>query len=207
MKNSIVMIGDKSKALSSFAVFESFKDWKRIRDIKILPQGAYFAVLVLADRQAVDIMPDLFVQGYRPHSSGKNISADRRRYGEFVREKRDGFNDDVVFLQSQLYQVMGEREVTLVLKNGDSHSVEKIAQLAERICVANGYERLSDIKEYRYNCPVSAGYFLACRTYRVWSVLIGEPTGFSLDKKVLIFEYETGIPAVVGYDDRHFEKL
>ena len=208
MKNSsIIMVGDKSDAFSPFAVFETFKNWTSVRDVKILPQGVYFAVLVLTDYQTVDIRPDLFVQGYRPHSSGKNLSVDKRRYGEFVREKRTNFKDDVVFCQSQLYQVMGEREVALVLKNGDSHCFEKIEQLTKKICAENGYERLSDIKKYSYSCPSASGYFLACRTYHVWSVLIGKSTGFALDKKVLIFEYETGIPAIVDYDDRNFERM
>lgn len=207
MNNSIIMIGDTSDVFSPFAVFETFKNWTGIRDVKILPQGVYFAVLVLANNHNVDIRPDLFVQGYRPHSSGKNISVDKRRYGEFVREKRPDFNDDVVFCQSQLYQVIGEREVALVLKDGDSHCFEKIERLTHRICAENGYERLSNIEEYSYSCPSASGYFLACRTYHVWSVLIGKSTGFALDKKVLIFEYETGIPAIVDYDDRNFEKM
>lgn len=207
MEKSIIMVGDKSDAFSPFAVFENFKGWTDLRKVKILPKGAYFAVLLLTDKQTADIMPDLFVQGYRPHSSGKNISVDKRRYGEFVKERRSAFKDDVVYHASQLYRVLGECEVQLVLRKDDAYCRGKISRLSEQICLENGYERLSEIKQYRYICPVSSGYFLAGRTYVVWSVLIGEPTGFSLEKKVLIFHYGTGIPAIVDYDDKCFEKI
>ena len=174
-----------------------------------MPDLVYFLVVTLADKDKADIRPNLYVQGYRPHSSGAHLSVDTRRYGEFVpndKAQKRCFSDDIVFLECQLYQVKEDLDVELVLKSGDSHDKAKIAELAKRICWERGYQQLSDVAVYHYDCPRSAGYFLTGRQYKVWSMLVGEPTGFELRKRVLIFDYDTGIPAIVEYEDDCFLK-
>ena len=84
MKKNIKMVGEKSPIESSFAVFESFGDWLTLKRTKVLPQGVYFAVLRPTNKTKADIFPNLFVQGYRPHSSGAQIHVDKRRYAKFV---------------------------------------------------------------------------------------------------------------------------
>lgn len=222
-EGAIQMIGpNKSAWRSPFVVFESFAKWGSLKDEKKLANGMYFAVMTTASKAKIDIIPNLFVQGYRPHSSGAVIHVQKRRYGEFVPAARgDKYNDDVVFDQVQLYQVKNDNNVELVLRDGEClndkgetitvkqecRTTKGIQKLVDRICADNSFEVLGNLKQYYYHCPVSSGYFLALRSYHVWSVLIGVNTGFSFQKKVLVMEYYTGIPAVVDYDDRHFEKL
>ena len=206
--NSILMNGRKSSPHSPFAVFEHFKDWGIVRQRKVIPANCYFVVAVLQDKTKADIHPSLFIQGYRPHSSGQRIHVDQRRYAKFVED--EGMvvaKDDLVFDQVQLYQITGAREVELILSNGESRNVAAVNVLIDRICKERGFKKLSNVKKYRYHCPVSAGYFLGLRSYEVWVVLVGTNTGFSLEKKVLIIDFLTGIPAVVPYDDRHFEEI
>ena len=207
-EKSIVMVGTKSPLDSAFAVFEHFIDWTSLRANKILPDRAYFVVVVLAEENKADIAPNLFVQGYRPHSSGKQVLVDRRRYDAFVPHNcKTHQRGDVVFVQSQLYQIKGEREVELILTNGQSQQREAVKALANRICRERSYQKLSDIREYRYCCHSSAGYFLANRNYHVWSAMIGEDVGGQLVKKMLVLDYFTGIPAVVAYHDKLFEAV
>jgi len=208
--DQIIMVGNRSDCHSDFAVFEAFKNWRQLRTVKILPERVYFAVLTIADKKKADIIPNLMVQGYRPHSSCAWLSVDTRRYGEFVKKEtvRDKvYPDDVVFSESQLYRIKGETKVELVLLSGDSYKEEKIETLADCICKERGYEPLGELALYDYECPRSAGYFLKGRNYRVWAVLVGEPTGFELRKRVLIFDYWTGIPSIVEYNDECFFKI
>lgn len=207
-ETAIIMVGKKkSDCQSPFAVFETFKAWTHLREIKVIQNGFYFAVLVLQDKQNADIHPDLFVQGYRPHSSFAKLYVDKRRYGRFVKAEEKEYCDDVVFAAVQLYQIMGAREVRLVLKNGESHDLAKVTELAGQICQELKLELLGNLRLVEYYCPVSSGYFLANYHYKVWAAVVGERNGLKLDKKALIFDYETGIPGVVEYDDRHFETI
>lgn len=208
MKNEIQLIGQKSPLNSAFAVFEHFSSWKKLKEEKKLPEGVYFAVLVIANKNKSDIYPDLFVQGYRPHSSGAHIHVETRGYGAFVpSDDQIKSLDDLVFEQAQLYQVKGNQKVELVLRNGECQSKIFVCHLVSRICAERNLERLSDIKHYRYRNSVSVGYFLAEREYEVWSLLVGVNTGFSLEKKVLIMDYYTGIPAIISYEDKCFKKI
>lgn len=201
MRNDkIVMIGKKSNSYTSFAVFESLSSWRTLREMKVIPVGHYFAVLVVNDRICLDVRPDLFVQGYRPHSSSSVLHVDRRRYGEFVREARPEFKDDVVFCESQLYQVKGELEVELVLGAGEASDVTCMEGLVQRICAECGYNELGKLGVYSYECKKSVGYFLAGRKYKIWATVVGKVNELSMSKKILIFEYETGIPALIDFD-------
>ena len=207
MKKNIKMIGKKSPIDSTFAVFESFSDWLTLKESKVLPEEVYFAVLRPTNKAKADIYPNLFVQGYRPHSSGAQIHVDKRRYAKFVPAGQKVAADDLEFNKVQLYQVKGEREVELVLQEGESQTLAGAEKLVNRICSERKIEKLSDIKRYHYTCPNSVGYYLKDRDYDVWSVLVGENTGFSLTKKVLVVDYLTGIPAIVPYQDKSFEKI
>ena len=197
-KEAIVLVVNKKSApSSSFAVFETINSWATLKEIKVIPNGHYFAVLVVNGNP--DIRPDLFVQGYRPHSSCRVIHTDRRRYGEFVRNARPEFKDDVIFYDSQLYQIKGDLEVELILKSGESQNADEMQKLAQRICNDHGYIQLEPLETYEYACPVSVGYFLAGRKYHIRATLVGKVNELSMEKKLLIFEYETGIPALVEY--------
>lgn len=207
-KRSIIMVGKKSSPHSVFAVFEHFNDWTGLRQNKVILDGFYFAVILSQSKTKVDIFPNLFVQGYRPHSSGAQIHVDKRRYDKFVPDSSMRVaEDDIAFDQVQLYKAISDRKVELIFTNGESQTESAAQSLADRICQERNFEKLSPVRRYRYHCPVAAGYFLACRSYDVWSMLIGKSNGFSLEKKVLIIDYLTGIPAVVPYDDRHFEAV
>jgi len=206
-KERIELVGEKrSAASSSFSVFETYVGWKKWRESKVIPDGKYFAVLTTGYK--AELKPDLFVQGYRPHSSSGALSVERRRYGEFVRDdvsdSRQKYDDDVLFHQANLYQIVTGCQVELILEDGDSYSEEKMSDFVDRICWEQGLERLGDLHVCKYSCSLSEGYFLAGREYKVWAVLVGKNVELSLKKKVLIFDYETGIPALVEYDETAF---
>ena len=207
-ETSILMVDVLSPLDSAFAVFEHFADWTTLRVRKVLPDRAYFAVVVLMNESKADIAPNLFVQGYRPHSSGKQVIVDRRRYGAFVPVgQKVRYNDDLVFSQSQLYQIRGDREVELILSDGQAVQ-KKIAELlVDRICSERSYLKLGCVRMYQYRCSASAGYFLFDRSYTVWAAMIGENIKGQLVKKMLILDYYTGIPAVVSYTDKLFEPV
>lgn len=207
-KNAIHLIGHKSPLSSPFAVFEHFGSWRDLREQKKLPIGVYFVVVVVADKNKADIYPNLFVQGYRPHSSGAQIHVDTRRYAAFVPDQSLVKSlEDVVYVESQLYQVKSDLEVELVLTVGEAQNKSCLIRLADRICAERQLEKLSEVKHYSYACPESVGYFLKGRVYDVWSLLVGINTGFSLEKRVLIMDYHTGIPAIVPYQDKCFELI
>lgn len=208
-EKAIEMVGTMSPCSSPFAIFEHFQDWKMVKTNKVLPDGVYFAVITLEDKsKAADIHPNIFVQGYRPHSSGAQIHVDKRRYGKFISQGMPKeAPDDVAFNLVQLYQVKGDLKVELVLKQGECQTAAGVQKLVDRICGERQLEKLSEVKRYRYICPASVGYYLKNRTYNVWSVLVGVNTGFSLDKKVLVVDCLTAIPAIVPYEDSCFEKV
>lgn len=203
-----MVVGTKSSWSSPFAIFESFQDWEMIKTNKVLPDGVYFAVITLEDKSKADIHPNIFVQGYRPHSSGAQLHVDKRRYGKFISQGMPKeAPDDVEFDLVQLYQVKEGLKVELVLKQGECQTAAGVQKLVDRICEERQLEKLSEVKHYRYTCPKSVGYYLKNRTYNVWSIMVGVNTGLSLDKKVLIIDYLTGIPAIVLYEDSCFEKV
>ena len=206
--NAIIMLGQKSSYNSPFAVFESFENWALLKRQKLLEDGMYFAVLIIGDKRKIDIHPNIFIQGYRPHSSGQKLSVLRREYGAFVPYGKNILaEDDMIFAQCQLYQVVSGLSVELILRNEECHSEKSIERMVARICAEQNFQTLGKIKRFIYHCPQSAGYFLGDRSYEVWSVVVGKNTGFSLDKKVLILDCDTGIPAIVDYNEQHFEKI
>ncbi len=206
-KNSIILVGNrKSDCKSSFAAFESFGDWAMLRKTKVIPEGMYFVVVIPQNERKIDIVPDLFVQGYRPHSSSAEMYVDKRRYGRFVTETVE-FADDLPIFSSQLYQVIGERQVRLVLMEGESLEQDKIAALAGDICKELKLEQMSDLNTVMYHCSASSGYFLKQRDYKVWAMMVGERKDLCLVKKVLVFDFGTGIPGIVEYKAGDFEGI
>lgn len=204
------MVGARrSPSASSFTVFEYFKNWSELKQEKVLPPGSYFVVVVVG-KKMVELKPDLFIQGYRPHSSSRIFGVSKRRYGAFVRcgSNNAAAEDDVVFEAANLYRIAGPQEVELILMDGESHDAVKIKELSARICATEQLEPLSSLCRYQYSPKESTLYFLAGRTYSVWSLVVGQSQGLSgMVKKVLVFDYETGIPAVVPYDESCFKKL
>jgi len=212
MKTEIVLKGEKRSDLnSSFAVFETFKDWKQLRENKVISKGMYFAVVIMKNQSRIEIMPDLFVQGYHPHSSGAALGNIKRRYGQFVRcdkaNEYKRYHDDVVFLQANIYQCLGDREVELVLKDGENYDIKETQKFVERICKQRDLQILGELNVLKYSCPKSEGYFLKGRDYLVCAVVVGKSEQFSVHKQVLIFDFHTGIPAVVDYVDEAFSKV
>lgn len=206
-KSAIIMLGSKkSDSKSPFAVFENFGNWSYLKNNKIIPEGMYFAVVVPENNKKVDIFPDLFIQGYRPHSSVAKMSVSKRRYGRFV-EGLAEFDDDMPIVSSQLYRAVGEREVELVLKVGECRQLPKIGLLACKICGEFNLERMGALKMVKYSCSASSGYFLKGRDYKVWAVVVGERKDFSLVKKALVFDFITGIPGIVEYKEEDFETV
>lgn len=210
-RKEIQLVGTRrSRPSSSFTVFEYFKNWTDIRQEKVLPVGCYFIVATVA-KKMVELRPDLFIQGYRPHSSCPVFSISKRRYGAFVRvglASEKIADDDVSFYQAQLYKVMGENDVELILKDGESHDRVKIQHVVSRICRDEKLETFGSLKRYLYSPKESILYFLAGRTYSVWSIVVGQSQGLSgIVKKVLVFDYETGIPALVPYDESCFKSF
>ena len=62
MKTEIVLKGKKKSDLnSSFAVFETFKDWKQLRENKVISKGMYFAVVITKNQSKIEIMPSIVV--------------------------------------------------------------------------------------------------------------------------------------------------
>ena len=76
-----------SQGSSDLAVFESCSMWPKIRQSKIIPVGFYFVAGILAGRlkQKADLVPGIFIQGYRPHSSNGLFSSEKRGYGASYR--------------------------------------------------------------------------------------------------------------------------
>lgn len=205
MEDKIIMLDRKSNCSSDFAVFEHFRSWKNLRESLVLPNGVYFAVLVSLEKFRFQIEPNLFIQGYQPHSSGKNVVCSQRGYGAFIQdESLRRSEDDLLFFSSQLYQIKEKTIVELILCEGESQDLQKTKWLAQRICNERSYQQLGDLARYNYFCRSSAGYFLAGRNYQVWAMLIGESTGFSLKKRMLVIDFLTGIPSIVDYVDDNF---
>ena len=64
-------VGDRRSPVSSaLAVFECSNGWSKLQPTKIIPEGFYFIAGLLPHnlRKKADVVPNIFVQGYRPHS-------------------------------------------------------------------------------------------------------------------------------------------
>ena len=200
-----------SQGSSDLAVFESCSMWPKIRQSKIIPVGFYFVAGILAGRlkQKADLVPGIFIQGYRPHSSNGLFSSEKRGYGALLVKPESDVKtapDDLVLCEANVYQMKEDHRFELVLMNSEWRHPEAVKQFMVRLRREHRLEEISDVKKCVYHCDKSRGYFLAGRDYEVWSQLVGlvENTQ-GLSKKVLVVDYNCGIPCVVDFKEENFE--
>ena len=200
-----------SQGSSDLAVFESCSMWPKIRQSKIIPVGFYFVAGILAGRlkQKADLVPGIFIQGYRPHSSNGLFSSEKRGYGALLVKPESDVKtapDDLVLCEANVYQMKEDDRFELVLLNSEWRHPEAVKQFMVRLRQEHRLEEISDVKKCVYHCDKSRGYFLAGRGYEVWSQLVGlvENTQ-GLSKKVLVVDYNCGIPCVVDFKEENFE--
>lgn len=214
--NKFPLMGEKrSKASSTLANFEMYRDWKGLRITKVIPNGAYFVAGLLSDKQRniTDIVPDIFIQGYRPHSSDGTFSGDKRRYGRmFVGCNKPNeleFNDDLYLRDGNLYRAISDYGFELVFFNGEWLIKENVEKLFIGICQELSLEVLSRCKRFWLTPEKSCGYFLQGKHYPVLSLLVGsnEPMA-GVKKKVLALDLNSGIPGLLDYyNPDNFERM
>lgn len=204
-------IGERrSPSSSDLAVFESAGLWCKIRQSKIIPNGFYFIAGILPDRlkKRADLVPNIFVQGYRPHSSNGPFACEKRSYGAlWVGEVLESLkhDDDLQLLEANVYKVVGNDCFELVLRNGEWRDLMVVEPFMSRLREEHDLLPTSDIKKFIYHCEKSRGYYLAGRDYVVWSQLVGVvETPHELSKKVLIVDYHCGIPCIVDFKEDKF---
>ena len=114
--------------------------------------------------------------------------------------------DDLVLCEANVYQMKEDDRFELVLMNSEWRHPEAVKQFMVRLRQEHRLEEISDVKKCVYHCDKSRGYFLAGRDYEVWSQLVGlvENTQ-GLSKKVLVVDYNCGIPCVVDFKEENFE--
>lgn len=205
------LVGEKkSNPVSPMAVFEYYKNWPSLKAMKIIPEGFYFLVGVMVGKKRVDIVPDLFVQGYQPHSNSGPFRSLQRGYGKIfvgTNQTSDLTEEDIVLQQANLYQAKPDDTFELVMFYNEWREREKVEAFMQRFMSERKLEKLSEIGLYKYYCPKSRGYYLSGRKYKVWGMLVGDASdGQRLQKKVLIVDYHTGLPCVVAYEPEAFKE-
>ncbi len=212
-KKEKFLVGERrSSGASDLAVFESYKHWPALHATKIIPVGFYFVAGILCDAQKrkADLHPNVFVQGYRPHSSSGMFAADKRAYGAiWVGEMPEtAEKDDVHLLEANLYRIVHGNDFELVLANKEWEDEEKVDAFIRRFREEQGLEGLSNIKKLNYSCDKSRSYFLKGRKYEVLAQLVGRPEkSLELTKKVLIVDLHCGVPCVVDYQEDNFSPM
>lgn len=211
------LVGSKSSSVSSnLAVFETFRDWKGLRFTKVIPNGAYFIAGVVVDglrKRSSDIHPNIFVQGYRPHSSDGAFAGDKRRYGRlfvgFSMPKHPECDDDLYLVTGNLYRAINDTSFEMVLYDGEWLIKANVEMLFARICSELGLEILSRCKRFWLTPSKSCGYFLKEKRYPVLSLLVGKAVPMAgVQKQVLALDLNSGVPGLLDYynpDD--FERM
>src|SRR5574344_295318 len=120
------LVGKKKTPVSEdLSNFESYAGWKSLKTSKVIPDGAYFVVGSLEGRNAKlksDIKPNIFVQGYRPHSSDELFLGDKRRYSQIFigfpvpKVKKE---EDLFLVSGNLYKAISEAEFELIFLDGE----------------------------------------------------------------------------------------
>ncbi len=216
-KNGFPLLGERrSPSVSALAVFECFESWDWLYTSKVVPEGLYFVAGVLTGNRksfTADIHPNIFVQGYRPHSSDEAFSSVRRRYGRlFVgvpKPEKCTYDDDVYLAEGNLYHSFGKAGFELVLANGEWLKRENVENLFSNICERYSLSVLSKCKRFWMTPDQSYGYFLKGRKYPVLSLLVGaaEPM-VGVKKMVLALDLNSGVPGLLkGYNPDWFEKM
>ena len=207
-------VGDRRSPVSSaLAVFECSNVWSKLQPTKIIPEGFYFIAGLLPHnlRRKADVVPNIFVQGYRPHSENCLFASEQRSYGalwvgEMEEEKLR--KDDICLMEANVYQVVGNGCFRLVLMNLEWREHTNASVFMDGLREEHKLLATSDIKMLRYHCDKSRGYFLAGRDYDVWAQLVGQVENTQeLTKKVLIVDYNCGLPCVVDFNEDNFELL
>ena len=212
-KKEKFLVGERrSSGASDLAVFESYKHWPALHATKIIPVGFYFVAGILCDAQKrkADLHPNVFVQGYRPHSSSGMFAADKRAYGAlWVGDMPEtAAKDDVHLLEANVYRMVHGDDFELVLANQEWLDENKVDAFMRRFREEQGLEGLSDIKKLKYSCDKSRSYFLKGRKYEVLAQLVGRPEkSLELTKKVLIVDLHCGVPCVVDYQEDNFSLM
>lgn len=207
------LVGERrSPKQSDLAVFENYKNWPELHSIKIIPVGFYFVVGILSYRQRhkADLHPRVFVQGYRPHTSSGMFASDKRAYGAlwFGDMPAQSPEDDLCLVEANVYRIVHGDDFELVLANQEWQDKEKVSAFMKRFCEEQGLESLSNVKKFNYSCDKSRSYFLKGRKYEVWAQLIGRPEkSLELTKKVLIVDWNCGIPCLVDYNEKNFSPV
>lgn len=211
------LVGSKRSSVNSnLAVFETFRDWKGLRFTKVIPNGAYFVAGVLDDdlrKRVSDIHPNIFVQGYRPHSSDGAFAGSRRRYGRlfvgFSMPEHPEYEDDLYLITGNLYRAVDENSFEMVMHDGEWLVKENVENLFSGICSELDLQILSRCKRFWLTPSKSCGYFLKGRKYPVLSLLVGKAVPMAgVQKQVLALDLNSGVPGLLDYynpDD--FERM
>lgn len=212
-KKEKFLVGERrSSGKSDLSVFENYKNWPEMRTMKVIPVGFYFVAGILCHEQKnkTDLHPNIFVQGYRPHSSSGMFASDKRAYGAlWVGEMPEtAEKDDIHLVEANLYRMVLGDDFELVLANKEWLDEEKVDAFIKRFREEQGLEGLSNIKKLGYLCDKSRSYFLKGRKYEVWAQLVGRPEkSLELTKKVLIVDLHCGVPCVVDYVEENFSPM
>ncbi|MGN0914563.1 MAG: hypothetical protein ACI4OW_06690 [Alphaproteobacteria bacterium] len=211
------LVGSKSSPVTSnLSVFESFRNWKELRSTKVIPNGAYFVAGILDDasrKHVSDIHPNIFVQGYRPHSSDGFFARDRRRYGRlfvgFSMPEHPEYEDDLYLITGNLYRAVDENSFEMVMYDGEWLIRENVETLFANISSELDLPMLSQCKRFWLTPSKSCGYFLKGRRYPVLSLLVGKAVPMAgVQKQVLALDLNSGVPGLLDYynpDD--FERM
>ncbi len=202
------LVGSKSSSVhSNLAVFETFRDWKGLRSAKVIPNGAYFVAGVVDDvlkKRVCDIHPNIFVQGYRPHSSDGTFSGDRRRYGRLFiggfMPRQFEYEDDLYLAKGNLYRAVDDTSFEMVMYDGEWLIKANVEALFAHICEELSLERLSRCKRFWLMPTKSCGYFLRGKKYPVLSLLVGKAVPMAgVQKQVLALDLNSGVPGLLDY--------
>jgi len=210
MKTNCFIGERRSHVNSDLAVFECSNVWNWIQSVKIIPEGFYFVAGLLPYnmKRMTDIVPNIFVQGYRPHSENGPFASERRSYGALLVGDSGDIKpekDDICLLEANLYQAVENGCFQLILMNQEWRDLAKVKDFMARLRDERNLLETSGIKKCIYRCNKSRGYYLAGRIYVVWAQLVGEvESAQELTKKVLIVDYNSGLPCVVDFDEGNF---
>ena len=114
--------------------------------------------------------------------------------------------DDIILVEANVYQVVKNGCFRLTLMNQEWRDVAKASDFMAAFCQEQNLLPISGIKKFIYHCDKSRGYFLVGRTYVVWAQLVGlVGNAQDLIKKVLIVDYNCGLPCLVDFKEPIFE--
>lgn len=182
-----VLDGEKHSPLfSSLATFEHFsmEYWPRVVTAKKLKPGDFFLVGALKYDEDFDLSDfrfsknRLFVQSNYSYE-GSSLFAPRN-YGAFYSFYQPDvlpYEDDIVFEESAVYQLLPDKRVRLVLGNLEHLKRDCIDKMFQLICeefrvlpsmFPSSLPYLSHVRFRK-----SVGYFIKNREYDIWAKRVG----------------------------------